>query len=331
MTWTLIILVMLAGLALSAFFSGAETGIYCISRLRLHLAAQRSDVRALRLEGILKDEPGALSVTLLGTNLMNYITTVACAFMFEELLGLSQIDTELYTVAFLTPIVFVFGEVVPKNMFRLYPDALMMQGSWFLRLANGVLRITGAVWFFGNLAAAAGRLEGNRHSQSLGSLAPKHRVAILLQDALAGDHAGREQSELIDRVCQLSDTPVHQAMVPRNRVLAIAALADRRELTRIARKTPHARLPVHGSHHRHVIGLAVVDDLLQADDWAAVGDRLQPAMTVSPHDAVASVISEMQRDNREMAVVTDRGGQMLGVVTLKDLLGEVIGEMAFSV
>ena len=79
MSWVMVSLLIILGLALSAFFSGAETGLYCVNRLRLHLRVQRRDPRALRIAEILQDPQGALSVTLVGTNLMNYVTTAAVA------------------------------------------------------------------------------------------------------------------------------------------------------------------------------------------------------------------------------------------------------------
>jgi len=326
-----VIMVMLVGLALSGFFSGAETGIYCLNRLRLHLAAQHADARAVRLTGVLQDEPGALSVTLTGTNVANYITTAACALLLEESLGFSKLDTEVYTVVFLTPVVFVFGEVVPKNLFRSHADALMLSGAWLLAMSNRLFRMVGAVWFFSQLASLAARVARGEDTQDSTALAPKRRVAMLLQDALAGAPAGRDQSELIDGVCRLSETPVLAAMVPRNRVVTISSRADRRDLVRIARRTAHACLPVCGPSPRHIIGLAKVDELLRTEDWTMVGEHLAPAMNVSPHGTIASAIAQMRRADRQMAVVTDRGGQMLGIVTLKDLLGEVVGEMATGI
>jgi len=84
MTWLLVIVLVIGGLALSAFFSGAETGLYCVNRLRLHLGAQLQDPRAVRLAGTLDDEHGALSVTLVGTNMANYVLTSAAAYLLAE-------------------------------------------------------------------------------------------------------------------------------------------------------------------------------------------------------------------------------------------------------
>ncbi|MFQ5589720.1 MAG: CNNM domain-containing protein [Phycisphaerae bacterium] len=330
-TWTVSVAVLLLGLLLSAFFSGTETGIYCMSRVRLHLAAKRRDPRALRLESILDDEAGALAVTLIGTNLMNYVTTTACAFMLAELVGSSQINTELYTVLLLTPAVFVFGEVVPKNLFRLHADTLMPRSAWLLNIANRILRSTGCVALFKHLSMAVNQAVGERPVQALVAHGPKRRVALLLQDALVEHPLGPQQSKLIERVCQLSEAPVQTAMVPWDRVVSIAANADRRMLTRLARTTHHAQVPVFDSRRRNIIGLVTIDSLLEADGWTVVREHLESAICVSPHDMIPSVISRIRAAGGEMAIVTDRTGQMLGIATLRDLLAEVVGELGNGV
>ena len=157
MSWVLVGGAVLAGLLGAAFFCGCETGLYCVNRLRVQLGVQEHDPRLLRLSSLLEDEQGALSVTLIGTNLMEYVATTAVAFLFAELLSMSGADTELYTVLLVTPVVFVFCEVVPKNLFQLHADGLMAQGSWLLTLADRVFRATGVVWLLTKLSGAARR------------------------------------------------------------------------------------------------------------------------------------------------------------------------------
>jgi len=327
MSWALATLVVVAALFLSAFFSGAEMGIYCLSRPRLHLACQRRNRQALRLAAQLDDEPGALTVTLVGTNVANYLAATAVAFVCARLLGLSDADTELYTVVLLTPVVFVFGEVVPKNLFQRHADSLMMRSSLLLAATGCLLRVTGLVALFRGIATWASRMAIRSESDSMRTLAPKRRVAALLQEALADRPLGEEQSELIERICQLSETPLHVVMVPRSRVVAISRRADRRELIHVARRSGFARLPAFDTEPRRAVGVVNVDDLLQADDWHAVGDRLEPALLLSPHTTVATAIAQMQSGGRLMSIVGDRGGQMLGIVTMADLLEQVLGDL----
>ncbi len=316
--------VIAVGLFLSGLFSGAETGLYRVNRLRLDLGVKQRDPAAFRLAGVLNDEQGALSVTLVGTNMANYVTASAVAYLFAEIWHFGETDAELCTVALLTPVVFVFGEVVPKNLFQLHADTLLARSSRLLALFNHLFRLIGVVWGLKELAKVFTRL-ADGHPDDGVPFAPKRRVAMLLHEALAGHTLSDDQSDLIDRVCRLSETPLHAVMVPRNRVAVIRAGTDRRELIRIARRTGHARLPVYETNRRHVVGLAKVDELLQSDEWETVADRLCPALTLSPHETVATGITRLQRAGQGMGIVTDRGGQMLGLISLKDLLSEVVG------
>lgn len=326
MIWVIVLFTALVALFLSGFFSGSETGLYCVNRLRLQLAARRQNRGAMRISALLEDEQGALSTTLVGTNLANFAATSTVAYMFAELIGVPATHCEIYTVLILTPIVFVFGEVVPKNLFQRHADTLMLAGSRWLVWFDRLFRILGVVPALKLLASGLNRLMPGQDGRSV-ALGPRHRVAALLQDALAGQTHGEDRSDLVDRIFRLSETPLHAVMVPRNRVQTIAADADRRTLIRITRRRGHAVLPVHEAHHRQVVGLVKVDELLQSDDWKTVSDRLHPVMRLRPHDTVASAMIQLQRAGRSLAVITDPGGRLLGVVALKDLLAQVVGEL----
>jgi len=326
MNWMIAIFLVLVGLSLSAFFSGTETGLYCVNRLRLKLGVQRRDPRAMRLEGFLHDEQSALSVTLLGTNLMNYITTAAATYVVARCFGVDDRKTELYTVVVLTPIVFVFAEMTPKNLFQRNPDGLMLRSSLLLAIANRCFRMTGAVWALTRMTSVATRIVGSDADRAM-SLDPKRRVALMLREALVGDVVGDEQSQLVGRILNLSETPLHGVMMPRNRVITLGADAGRRQLIALARRTHHRHVPVHQRNPRHIIGTIKIDTLLASQDWDVVGDKLRPVTTLSPHDTVSAAITRMQHSGHPLGIVADRGGQMLGIVTMKDLLEEVVGEL----
>ena len=325
--WIAAVATFVAGLLLSALFSGAETGLYCVNRLRVFLGVQRGEPRSKRLARWIEDEQGALSVTLAGTNLMNYVCTTIVAYVFGSLIGLGDVNIEVYTVVLLTPVVFVFGEIVPKNLFRLHSDALMPRFSGLLSLADRLFRATGLVWFMKRLTWVGSRWSGTPVVDRR-AIAPKRRVAALLQEALTAYELGEDQSEMIDRVCRLSETPVRRVMIPYHRVTMISADADRRALIRVAAMTDYARVPVHGAKRSNIIGLVKIDELLRSDDWRTVGELATPVIALRPLDTVATAITRMQRMRREMAIVTGFNGGMLGVVTLRDLLDEVAGEVA---
>lgn len=330
MSWVGVLAIVLIGLFFSGFFSGAETGLYRVNRLRLRLRVHQGDPRSVRLSRFLADEQGALGVTLVGTNVANYVTTVAATYFFAKLVGLSDSSTQLYTVAIITPIVFVFGEMVPKTLFQLHPDRLLALGSVILAISNRLLRMTGILWALTRLANLINRAVGIEPSSDRAQ-DPKRRIATLLQEALARETYSEQQSLLIDEICRLSETPLHQVMVPRNRVRVIAADADRRELLRVARRTEHTRIPVYAKSARHIIGTVKIDQMLLDDDWGTVGERLVPPLLLGPHERVATAMARMRQEGQRLAIVVDRSGHLLGVVAPKDLLRKAIGEIVAEV
>ncbi len=324
MMWVVVACGLILGVVGSGLFSGSETGLYCLNRLRLHLAVQQGDSRAVRLSRWLEDEQRALAVALAGTNVTDYIGTIAIAYMFAHLLGFSDADTELYTIVLVTPLVFVFGEVVPKNLFQRFADSLMPRVSLLLLWSEWLFRACGVVALLTALTRGANRLLGTTQAYRTAETL-KRRVALMLQEALAGQTHGEHQSDLIDRVVRLSETPIRTVMVPFHRVISISRDADRLELLRVARAASFARVPVHGKSRSQILGLIKIDDLLRSPQ-TTVAEAIHPMPRMSPNTTVAAAIAELRRGGSEMSLVVNAAGHMLGLVTLRDLLEEVVGE-----
>ena len=327
--WVAMSAFILLTLFLAGLFSGSETGFYCLNRLRIFLGVQRGERRAARLGRMIDDEQGTLAGTLAGTNIMHYLLTSAVAFTFTSLLGLGAGDAEVYTVLILTPVIFVFAEVVPKNVFQRHADLLMPRVSWILYVANRTFRAMGLIWLLKKLTMLAARLAGTPEARPLAA-SPKRHIAALLQEALSQRQLGEDQSELIERVVKLSDTPVRFVMVPQHKVIMIAAHCDRAALNRLAASTEHARVLVFAGKRSQIIGLVKIDELLRDATWRRVEERAVPILSLRPFETVANAMKRMQRVQKEMAIVTGFGGGLLGIVTLRDLLDEVVGEMSWS-
>ncbi|MBI1825100.1 MAG: DUF21 domain-containing protein [Planctomycetes bacterium] len=324
--WPIAAAIALIAVILAGFFSGSETGLYCLNRLRLHLAVQRQDIRAIRLARLLDDEPGTLTVTLVGTSVCEYIATTAVAHLLLEDIGMSEGRSEIYTVVIVMPILLVFGQIVPKNLFQMHPDLLMAQASRLLRAVDFILRATGVIAAINFLTESLSQFLGGTGATE-GELAPKRQVAMLLKDALAGSQHGEHQSDLIDRVVRLSETPIRTVMIPRHRVVALTSAADRRELIRVARAAPHDTLPVFDQPSNRIVGTIRVEELLRDDDWATVAERMTPPLFIGPLEPVAVALRRMRSEKHSLAVVAPRQGVYQGIITLRDLLEVFIGQL----
>jgi putative hemolysin len=260
---------------------------------------------------------------LIGTVGANYLVTVAVAYLLTHAVGVGGGLSEVYTTLLVTPVVFVFGEVVPKNLFQRDPDRLMFASSRLLYWAAWALRwpVAAVTWLARSLLALFDPAGVARPADA------RANIARLLHESVAAEDTVGHHSELIDRVLKLSGVVVRQVMVPQGRVACISAAAGRKALQALARQTSHSRLPVFEDQPRRITGYVKVHRLLADGDWTWVRDRARPIVSLSGTESVASAIVILQTSRETISVVTDRAGLMIGLVTLKDLLEELTGEL----
>jgi putative hemolysin len=325
MIWLVCIPALLLWVALSGLFSGAETGVYCLNRLRLRLQSDEGRNQARRLRRLLDDEQQALAIILVGTNLANYLATVTAAVLLGNEFAISDRAVETYTTVLVTPLLFVFAEVLPKNLFQRDPDRLLYRCS--LALAGARWLFFPAAWGIRHLSSLVMRVAGPPGAGRQ-PLDQRDRVAALLQEALASSKDVHHHGEFVERVLRLSDTRISEVMVPLDQVISVPADTDRAGFLRLVERTRHTRLPVYQDDRSRFIGIAHAHDLLADPSWERVGQRLQPLHSLRPDDSVALAVVQVRRTGLRMAIVDGADGRPLGIVTVKDLLEEIVGELA---
>jgi len=322
----------LAFVFLSGLFSGSETGLYCINQTKLHLAAHRQDASALRLRKLLEDRTGLLFTTLFGTNLANYLAPLCLTVVFlGSIHAESRADAEhlaeLYTTLILTPFVFIFGEIVPKNVFQRNADDLMRRVSRILRVTHIAFAMTGIIW----VQRKCSEFVVNRFgSQSVSGRALHSRVDVyqMLREGAAEGALTLTQSTILERIHLVQSISVGRIMVHRSRVAMIRDDAKRADVERILRRTPYSRLPVYRKNRRRISGVVHLLDILTAPPDRPVGAAAKQPVEIPTDMSVVDALSTLQRGSRRMAIVTSPTGHCLGIVTVKDLVEEIVGELA---
>lgn len=321
---------------LSGFFSGSETGLYCVNRLRVRLAAHEGSSGAKRLHQLLADMPGLLFTTLLGTNAAHCLAPICLVYLFlsaappaetAELRGAVEQRAELLTTLILTPIVFIFGEVVPKNLFQRRADRYMVGVATPLAAAHWFSRRTGII----RLQRMISRFVINRlHQQpaSGSALHPRLEMYQMLREGAAEGALTAAQTFILQRIPALKALRVASVMTPRSSAVMINAIASGREVLEIIRRNPFSRLPVYRGDRTNVVGIVHVLDILTGPPDAALSASVQPPITLSHTMPVMKALTFLQRARQRMAVVVDNSGRCLGLVTIKDLVEEIVGELA---
>lgn len=326
MTILLGLLATLAALAAAGFFSGSEMGLYCINRVRLRLRSERpeaSDARALSSLVARLDE-SVLGI-LLSQNIANYLLTVAATTLMVSGLSLQSASIEFYSAAVLSPLTFVFGDVVPKNWFRAEADRLMYRSARFLKSVVTLLRMTGILWVLSRLTRVSAWLAGREQDNRIRG--PRGEVLGLLREGAAEGALTTEQAEIVERVMNLSSVRVGSIMIPRRRVASAPITANRTQFLRTVRGHSYSRMPVVERDGKTVSGIISVCDVLANDTEAGIQTFMRPPIVLQAQDSAARAIIQLRKANETMAMVNDPRRGFVGIITLKDVIEEIFGEM----
>lgn len=306
----------------SALYSGSELGFYSLSRVQVDLDARRGSRSARQARWLLRDDAALLITILIGNNLALEVATLLADEAFSELLTSPGL-VALLTTAVLSPLVFLFGEALPKELFRRRPHGLLPLATPLLAVSRLVFwplerLLRGLSWLLERalgVQPGQGRRAAGREDV-LSYLAEGQRTGALSQRAAALAH----------NALALRTIPITRAMVAWERVHCLEAQNTDPELRESVRRAHHSRLPVVSKEGR-VLGYVHQLDVLVADSNASVLDSLRDLPFVPADCSVAQALSRLRVSGKRAAVVGDSEAPM-GLVTLKDLVEEISGDLA---
>lgn len=264
---------------------------------------------------------------LLGTNVSDYVATVCVtALLLQMAAGRGLAD--VYATAILTPVILVFGGIVPKDWFRRDADRLMRVAALPLEVCMHVARYTGLLTGLRRLTRALIRWADPRGTADEAALLPRTRMTRLLQEGAARGGLSQYQRDLMRRILNMSEMRVGNVMTPRSRVAAVAEEIELEDFLRIARMAHFSRLPVYRGSPTHVVGVVNVYDVLSAEEALPIRSYVRPACTLHARDTASAALIRLQQQRETMAIVHDGSGRCVGVLTIKDLVEEIVGELA---
>ncbi|MEO1236867.1 MAG: CNNM domain-containing protein [Planctomycetota bacterium] len=321
------IAVMLLGFGGSALYSGMETGAYTINRVRLQVLADRGRRSAVALRRLV-DRPATLLATLLiGNNLANYLGTAGLAVILESM-DLSDWQSILLNTLLVTPILFVFGETLPKDTMAAHSDRLMPPLTRVLTLSRWAFTATGVVPLVRLFSAGVLKLMGQPAGET--AFPPRKRVEMLLREGVGHGILSDDQSAIVDRVLRLGGRRVRQEMVPWAEVIAVGIDEPPARLWELADRTSRSRFPVVAAQGGVVGIVDVFDALLHTPETCPpIRELMTGVSTIEADTPLRGALEGFQRDGLGLAVVTDgQAAGPVGLVTTKDLVEPITGELA---
>lgn len=310
-----------AGLAGSAVCSGFETGSYTVDRLRLDAVAAGGDRAATRLQHELARPSRLLSTILVSNNVANYAGSLGLAALLAGA-GLSDAGVIFVNAIVLTPALLIFGEILPKEMFRAGSDRLtvaLAPVAAGVRLLLTLTLVVPALELFGRgVSRLAGAGMGEEYQSG------RERVGALLHEGVRAGVLTERQSGLIDRAMELSETVVGEAMRPWREVRTLRAGWTPERAHESARSGARGRYVVVDEGGRPVG--AITAAALWCLEGGTVGDSAEGVVRVAP-DALATEALQALVESGSRVAVVERRGAPIGVVTLRSLVEPLTGEL----
>ena len=327
--WPLAVACIALLLIASAFFSIAETALASVSRPRLYALLRKGNQRAGRVLRLRDNQDEALSAILLGNNLVNIVASSIATATLIDLFGEAGVA---YAAVVMTVLVVVFAEVLPKTFALNHADRTMLAVEPLVRASLVVLGpLSRAV-----RAIVAGTLRILTRRAREGE---KDRAADELRGAIelhgARDPAVHDERDMLRSILDLGDVTVEEIMIHRNQVFAIDVAQNPAAVLEQALNSPHTRVPLFRGSRENIVGVLHAKALLQA--LRAAGGRaeaidVQQVATrpwfIPETTSLLDQLQAFRRRREHFALVVDEYGALQGIVTLEDILEEIVGDIA---
>ena len=304
------------------FFSAAEMAFIAANRLRLrHLAEEGSKTAAQYLEAFSRPER-ILSTAMMGVTISHIVaSSITTVMLLPRFGGWAW----LVATAVITPIMLVFGEIIPKAVAREWATSLILKLFRPLRLASAVLM---PFVFTANLIVSAVlRLFGGPRPDTRHFVSREELKALLAMEPGEADVTTQE-AEMIDKIFDLGDTTVREIMVPLVEVAMLPDTATTDDAIELAQRRGFSRIPIYRQRETNIVGVvSAMDILARGGEASRLTDLMRPPVYVPETKRIDDLLREMQRARNHMAVVVDEYGGSTGVVTLEDILEEIVGEI----
>ena len=317
MPWILSVVLLLVAM----YFAVAETSMASASRSRIKAAAERGDAKAKRVQYIIENFDRAISTILIGTNIVHISIATIVTVAVTRLWGLSVVSVSTIIT---TIIVFFAGEMLPKSIAKKYPErfAKACAGSliFFMKLFGPLSKLLTAI---GQFAAKLA------HGEAEASVT-EDEIYDIIEDMTEEGSLDEDQGDLISSALQFGDVTVESVLTPRVDLAPVDISSSHEEILAYIKDQPHSRLPVYEGSIDNIIGILYLNHFLKAmadNGHADIRKLLMQPCYVYKTMKLPAVLAQLRKAKQHLAVVSDEYGGTLGVVSMEDVLEQIVGDI----
>jgi putative hemolysin len=309
----------------SAFFSGSEIALISISRIRLKHWVEKRLRGASLAEDYLERPYRMINTILVGNNLVNVAASVLTSkFLLDRFhaAGDNPIVSALVVPALIAPPLLLFGEVIPKAIFKESSSRVLPYLQGPLKVSNLIL--TPFLWITNGISWLLARLTGQVDERSRHFFS-RRNIELLLRESEKVGLVEESEREIITGVFTFGETTVKEVMTPRTDIVAVMKNSGIREVVNQATASGFSRLPIQDESIDRIVGMYHVFDILKYDEREGLVQR--PVHFVPETKKCDELLYEMRAERKHLAVVVDEYGGTAGIVTLEDLVEELVGDI----
>ena len=318
-----LLLAIIVLIVFSAFFSASETSFTSVNKVRLINMEDQGNKRASAVLKMSENYDKLLSTILIGNNIVNILATSLSSVLFASLIiNNASLATTVSTVA-MTITVLIFGEITPKMLAKMRPESVAMAFCPILKFFSVVLFPITII--FSGWKALIGKIFKTERTATV----TEGELITIVETAESEGELKEHESQLIRSAIEFEDLDVKDIMIPRVNVVAVDDSADMDAIYSKFTESGYSRIPVFHETIDSVIGIIHEKDFyaILHDGGNSVKDIIQPSVCVSDSMKISTVLRMLQKAKVHMAIVIDEFGGTEGIVTLEDILEELVGEI----
>ncbi len=317
------IIIILLCIVLSAYFSATETAFSTFNRIKMKNLAEKGNKKAAQVLKLSENYDKLISTILIGNNIVNILSASLATLQFTKWLsGAEDLAATLSTVA-MTLIVLTFGEISPKTIAKRRPDGFAMFAAPFINMLTAVL--TPLTWIFKHLQNLLGKLFKSDDDQGM----TEEDLISIVEEAAEDGNIDEEESTLIKSAIEFNELEVGDIYTPRIDITAVEADVTKEELAKVFSESGYSRIPIYDGDLDNITGIIYYKDFFTNSfkRETPISEIVKPVMYVTKSQKISDLLKDLQEKQLHLAVVSDEYGSTAGIVTLEDILEEIVGEI----
>ena len=316
------IIIIVVCVLLSAYFSATETAFSTFNRIRVKNMAEKGNKKAALALRLADNYDSLISAILIGNNIVNILASAMATLLFAKLI-INQDLAATVSTAVLTVVILVFGEISPKTIAKYNPESFVLFSAPIINFVRVIL--FPFIIIFNGWQKLLAKLFKKNEDQGM----TEEELISIIEEAEEGGDIDKEESDLIKSAIEFGDLEVGDIFTPRIDITSLPVGTDKETVAKTFSESGYSRLPVYDGDIDNVVGILYYKDFYTVayKTNVALEEIIKPVIYVAKTQPVNELMKELQEKQLHMAVVTDEFGSTAGIVTLEDILEEIVGEI----